>query len=132
MSDSWSSGRAFRTWNIIDDFKREILWIEIDTSLPAERVIRTLEMITSRRGFPVQIGMDNGSELISQEMAQWAEADGVELDFIQAGKPSQKAYAERFNRTFGEDVFDTYLFTCRQEARDITEEWIEEYNTIRP
>ena len=76
--------------------------------------------------------MENGSELISQKMAQWAEADGVELDFIQAGKPSQKAYAERFNRTFGEDVFDTYLFTCRQEDRDITEEWIEEYNTIRP
>ena len=132
MSDSLSSGRTFRTLNIIDDFNREILWIEIDTSLPAERVIRTLDMIASWRGYPVQIRMDNGPELIAQRMAQWAEAHGVELAFIQPGKPSQNAYAERFNRTFREDVLDAYLFTSLQEARDITEEWIEEYNAIRP
>ena len=132
MSDSLSSGRTFRTLNIIDDFNREILWIEIDTSLPAERVIRTLEMIASWRGYPKQIRMDNGPELISQKLAHWAEAHGVELAFIQPGKPSQNAYIERFNRTFREAVLDAYLFTSLHEAREITKAWIEEYNAIRP
>lgn len=132
MSDSLSSGRAFRTLNIIDDFNREILWIEIDFSLPALRTIRVLNMIASWRGYPKQIRMDNGPELISQNMADWAEVHAVELAFIEPGKPAQNAYIERFNRTFREDVLDAYLFTSVQEARDITEEWIEEYNAIRP
>ncbi len=89
-------------------------------------------MIASWRGYPIQIRMDNGPELISQKLAHWAEAHDVELAFIQPGKPSQNAYAERFNRTFREDVLDAYLFSSLQEARDITDEWIEEYNAIRP
>lgn len=76
--------------------------------------------------------MDNGSELISQNMANWAEAHSVELAFIEPGKPAQNAYIERFNCTFRENVLDSYLFTFVQEARDITEEWIEEFNAIRP
>lgn len=132
MSDSLSSGRAFRTLNIIDDFNREVLWIEIDLSLPALRTVRVLEMIASWRGYPKQIRMDNGPELISQNMSDWAEAHGVELAFIEPGKPAQNAYIERFNHTFREDVLDAYLFSSLQEAKDITEEWIEEYNAIRP
>ena len=132
MSDSLASGRAFRTLNIIDDFNREVLWIEIDTSLPAERVVRTLDRIASWRGYPKQIRMDNGPELISRKLAAWSEAHGVALAFIEPGKPAQNAYIERFNRTFREDVLDAYLFSTLQEVRDITEEWIEEYNTIRP
>jgi putative transposase len=82
MSDSLSNDRTFRTLNIIDDYNREVLWIEIDTSLPSERVVRTLDMIASWRGYPKQIRLDNGPELISQKMAQWAEAHDVELAFI--------------------------------------------------
>jgi putative transposase len=76
--------------------------------------------------------MDNGPELISKTLAEWAEVHDIDLAFIQPGKPAQNAYIERFNRTFREDVLDAYLFTSLQEARDITEEWIEEYNAIRP
>ncbi len=132
MSDSLSNGRTFRTLNIIDDFNREVLWIEIDTSLPAERVIRTLDMIASWRGYPEQIRLDNGPELISQKMTQWAEAHDVELAFIQPGKPTQNAYIERFNRTYREDVLNAYLFTSLHEAREITEPWMEAYNAVRP
>ena len=132
MSDSLSNGRAFRTLNIIDDFNREVLWIEIDTSLPAERVIRTLDMIAAWRGYPKQIRLDNGPELISRKMAQWAEGNNIELAFIQPGKPAQNAYIERFNRTFREDVLDAYLFSSLHEVREITEAWIEEYNAVRP
>ena len=132
MSDSLMSGRAFRTLNVIDDFNREGLWIDIDISIPAERVIRVLEMIALWRGYPKQLRIDNGPELISRRLAQWAETHKVELAFIQPGKPAQNAYIERFNRTFREAVLDAYLFSSIQEVRDIAEEWLEEYNTIRP
>jgi putative transposase len=131
MSDSLSNGRAFRTLNVMDDFNREALWIEADTSLPARRVIRTLDMLASWRGYPQQIRVDNGPELISKELAEWAERHQVVLAFIQPGKPAQNAYIERFNRTYREAVLDAYLFDSLEEVRSITEDWLEEYNAIR-
>ena len=116
MSVSWECGRTFRTFNIIDDFNREALWIEVDTSLPAERVVRVLEMLASWRGYPEQLRIDNGPELISHKLAAWAEKHSVELAFIQPGKPAQNAYIERFNRTFREEILDTYLVTMIQEV----------------
>ncbi len=132
MSDSLTSGRAFRTLNIIDDFNREALWIEIDTSLPAERVIRVLNMLIAWRGAPKQVRLDNGPEFISHRLGAWAEECQISLAHIQPGKPAQNAYIERFNRTFREDVLDAYLFSSIDEAREIAEQWLEEYNAIRP
>jgi len=132
MSDSLTNGRAFRTLNILDDYNREALWIEVDTSLPAERVIRVLDLLLLWRGVPHQIRMDNGPELISQRLAAWAIEHDVELAHIQPGKPAQNAYIERFNRTFREDVLDAYLFSSLKEVRGIVEPWLDEYNTVRP
>lgn len=132
MSDALSNGRTFRTLNVIDDFNREALWIEVDTSLPGERVVRVLEQLLSWRGKPAKIRMDNGPELISQRLESWARAKNIELLHIQPGKPAQNAYIERFNRTYREEVLDAYLFDDLQEVRYITEHWLEAYNTIRP
>ena len=132
MRDSLSNGRAFRTLNIMDDFNREALWIEADTSLPARRVTRTLDMLASWRGYPKQLRVDNGPELISKELADWAARHHVELAFIQPGKPAQNGYIERFNRTYREAVLDAYLFDSLEEVRSITEDWLEEYNAVRP
>jgi putative transposase len=132
MSDSLSDGRAFRTLNILDDFNREALWIEVDTSLPAERLIRILEILIPWRGSPTQIRMDNGPELISHRLESWAKEHSITLAHIQPGKPAQNAYIERFNRTFREDVLDAYLFSSLEEVRQIVEPWIENYNAIRP
>ena len=132
MSDALSNGRAFRTLNVIDDFNREALWIEVDTSLPAERVVRVLEQLLSWRGKPANIRMDNGPELISQRLESWAQEKHIDLLHIQPGKPAQNAYIERFNRTYREDVLDAYLFEDLEEVRHITEAWLEDYNTIRP
>jgi putative transposase len=132
MSDSLSNGRTFRTLNVIDDFNREALWIEVDTSLPTERVVRVLEQLLAWRGKPTSIRMDNGPELISQRLESWAKEEHIELLHIQPGKPAQNAYIERFNRTYREDVLDAYLFDNLQEVRHLTETWLEDYNTIRP
>jgi len=132
MSDALSNSRAFRTLNVIDDFNREALWIEVDTSLPAERVVRVLEQLLDWRGKPTRIRMDNGPELISQRLENWAKDHHIELLHIQPGKPAQNAYVERFNRTYREDVLDAYLFDDLEEVRHITNSWLEDYNTIRP
>jgi len=132
MSDALSNGRAFRTLNVIDDFNREALWIEVDTSLPAERVVRVLEQLLLWHGTPTRIRMDNGPELISQRLENWAKDHHIGLLHIQPGKPAQNAYVERFNRTYREDVLDAYLFDDLEEVRNLTEHWLEDYNTIRP
>ena len=88
MSDALSDGRTFRTLNVIDDYNREALWIEVDTSLPAERVVRILEQLLFLRGKPSSIRMDNGPELISRRLASWAREQPIELAHIQPGKPA--------------------------------------------
>jgi len=132
MHDSLVNGRTIRTLNIIDDFNREGLWIEVDTSIPAARVVRVLDMLALWRGYPKQLRLDNGPELISKTLADWAAEHDVTLAFIQPGKPAQNAFIERFNRTYREAVLDAYLFHTVAEVQAITEDWLEEYNAIRP
>ena len=132
MSDALLSGRKFRTFNLMDDYNREVLAIEIDTSLPAERVVRVLEQTTSWRGQPKRIRVDNGPEFISSKLGLWCEENGIVLQFIQPGKPTQNAYIERFNGSFRRDVLDAYLFENLHQVRMLAEEWMEDYNYHRP
>jgi putative transposase len=89
-------------------------------------------MLASWRGYPQQLRIDNGPELISHCLATWAEEYHVTLAFIEPDKPAQNRYIERFNRTYREDVLEAYIFGSLKEAREITETWMEEYNSIRP
>jgi putative transposase len=132
MHDTLYYGKPFRTLNIIDESNREILGIEIDTSLPAGRVIRTLEQLSEIYGQPQAIRLDNGPELRSAVMTEWCEDKGIELRYIQPGKPSQNAFIERFNRTYRHEVLDAYLFDDLDQVRDITDGWIKVYNEERP
>ena len=132
MSDSLMSGQRFRTFNVLDDFSREILAIEIDTNLPSARIIRVLDRLAAWRGYPAKLRMDNGPEFVSVQLAEWAEKHSVELEFTQPGKPTQNSYVERFNRTFREEVLNFYVFSRLSEVREITENWIVEYNEQRP
>lgn len=132
MSDALYSGKRFRTLNIIDDGVREVLKIVIDTSIPGGRVVRTLEQLADVRGVPGALRVDNGPEFISQALVQWCEARGVELRYIQPGKPNQNAYIERFNKTYRNEVLNAYLFTNLEQVREITSDWIRIYNEERP
>lgn len=132
MSDVLWSGRRFRTFNVVDDFNREALGIEIDLNLPAARVIRALERIAAWRGYPARIRMDNGPEFIAVALADWAEQNGVELEFIEPGRPMQNGFIERFNRSYREGVLDMYVFKTLEEVRERTEVWLKDYNEELP
>ena len=132
MSDSLFCGRRFRTFNVVDDYNREALAIEVDLSLPSARVVRVLERIVAWRGYPVKIRMDNGPEFISVTLADWAEKYGIKLEFIEPGKPTQNSYVERFNRTYRTEVLNMYAFRRLSEVRELTDNWIKEYNEERP
>ena len=132
MSDVLWSGRRFRTFNVVDDFNREGLAIEVDLNLPAERVVRVLERVAAWRGYPQKLRLDNGPELVAVALAEWAESHEVKLEFIEPGKPMQNAFIERFNRSYREAVLDMYIFKTLAEVKEETERWLEEYNTERP
>ena len=133
MRDTLYSGRVFRTFNAVDDYNREALAVEIDTNLPSGRVVRVLDRIADERGcYPEKLRMDNGPEFVGMVMAGWAEEHGVDLEFIQPGKPTQNSYIERFNRTYREEVLDLYVFNSLSEVRAVTEDFIREYNEERP
>jgi putative transposase len=132
MADALWSGRRFRTFNVLDDFNREALRIEIDTSLPAARIIRALDELVELRGSPRQVRMDNGPEFISEAFSRWALRHRIEPLFIQPGKPMQNGYIERFNRTYREEVLNAYVFETLDEVRRMTVDWLARYNTQRP
>jgi len=132
MSDSLYQGRSFRTLNVLDEGVREALAIEIDTSLPATRVVRTLEQLATWRGLPKALRLDNGPELTAQHFTDWCAAKGIELRHIQPGKPNQNAFIERFNRSYRTEVLNSWLFTSLDEVREITHRWIVSYNEERP
>ena len=95
MADQLADGRSFRTLNVLDDFNREGLAIEVDFSLPSERVVRVLNQIIAWRGRPLAIRVDNGPEYVSGRLQNWAENAGIGLIYIQPGNPQQNAYVER-------------------------------------
>jgi len=132
MCDSLVDGRRFRLLNIIDDYNRESLAIEIDTSLPALRVIRTLEQLIERRTKPAQIRVDNGPEFISGRLQQWCDNKQIRLQFIQPGKPMQNGFVERNNGSLRKELLDAYLFYSLREVRQMAEEWQHDYNHERP
>jgi putative transposase len=132
MSDVLRSGRAFRTLNILDDYHREILRIEVDVSLTAERVVRVLEQLIEVRGAPERIRVDHGPEFTSVAVSTWCAARDIKLEHIQPGKPNQNGFIERFNGTYRDQVLDAYLFDSIDEVREVTGRWVTEYNTIRP
>lgn len=132
MADALWSGRRFRTFNVIDDFSREALRIEIDTSLPSGRVVRALNELIELRGKPKRLRLDNGPELISHALAQWARENLIELCFIQPGKPNQNAYIESFNGRLRDECLNEHCFITLDHAKILIEAWRREYNEERP
>lgn len=132
MSDTLSDGRTFRTFNVLDDYNREGLGVEVDLSLPSARVVRSLEQIIQWRGKPAALRCDNGPEYLSQTLVDWATKQRITLLYIQPGKPNQNAYVERFNRTARHEWLDMHQFESIEHAQLLATQWLWQYNNERP
>jgi putative transposase len=131
MSDALICGRRFRTFNVVDDFNREALHIEVDTSISSERLIRVFARLHRDRGLPQVLRTDNGPEFLGKAFTQWAKVAGMAIQYIQPGKPNQNAYIERFNRTLREELLDQHLFARLHDVREAIYWWMIEYNEKR-
>lgn len=132
VSDVLTNGRRFRVLNIIDDFNREIIAMEVGTSMPAERVLRVLEKVIWCTGKPENIRVDNGPEFIADVFKNWCNGNGITIKYIQPGKPTQNSFIERFNGSYRRGVLDAYLFDNLTQVRELTENWMNDYNESRP
>jgi putative transposase len=132
MSDTLWDGRRYRLLNIVDDFNREVLHIEADTSLPTTRLIRTLEYLKEFRGLPKVMRVDNGPEFISCKLDLWCKQHQIQLLFIQPGKPTQNSYVERCNGNIRRELLNAYVFNSLDEVREMAEDWRADYNSSRP
>ena len=130
--DTLADGRGFRTLNIVDDFTRECVAIEVDRSLPGLRVTRVLDRLHATVGLPQMIVVDNGPEFAGRTLDAWAYARGVTLRFIRPGKPIENAYVESFNGKFRDECLNEHWFISLADAKAAIEAWRIDYNTVRP
>lgn len=132
VTDVLENKRRFRAFNIIDDYNREALHIEIDFSLTSNRVIWVLNHLINKKGKPKKIRMDNGPEFIAHIASVWSEMHEIEFKYIQPGKPTQNAFVERFNGSYRRGVLNKYIFENIDQVREQTQIWMDDYNHHRP
>lgn len=132
VHDQFENGRCYRVFAAVDDFTRESVAMEAASSLPAAKVTEVLDRAIARRGRPRRIVCDNGSEFTSLWFMQWAARHGIDIQFIQPGKPTQNAFAESFNGRFRDECLNTHWFRTLPQARHIIAKWQQHYNAERP
>lgn len=132
MLDQLADGRRFRVLTLVDDFTRECLALEADTSIGGKRVARVLDRLAFLRRLPQVITVDNGPEFSGNALDEWAFRNNVKLDFIRPGKPVENAFIESFNGKFRDECLNDNWFLSLEEARRIIETWRLDYNRHRP
>jgi putative transposase len=132
VHDRLDGGRPFRSLNVVDEFSRESLAIEVDFSIPGPRVTRVLEWLRETRGLPEEIVIDNGPEFVSVALDRWAWEHKVKMRFIQPGKPNQNCFIESFNGRFRDECLNQHVFHSLAHAKDLIEDWRDDYNRFRP
>jgi putative transposase len=130
--DVLDDGRRFRLLTVVDDFTRSCLAIDVDTSIGGRRVAQVLQRLIETRGTPARLVTDNGPEFISRALDAWAYAHGIDLHFIEPGKPNQNAYIESFNGRLRDECLNEHWFFSLGQARETIETWRLDYNAVRP
>lgn len=116
VSDGFVDGRRLRCLNIVDDFTKACLALEVDTSLPGRGVVTVLERLAESRGLPASVTVDNGPEFVSQVLDEWSYRRQLQLQFIEPGKPQQNAYIESSNCKFRDEWLNEHWFLSMRRA----------------
>lgn len=132
VSDQLANGRRFRVLNVLDDHTREVIGQLTDFSINGGQFARFLTQMIESRSAPDQVTCDNGTEFTSKAMFYWQKESGVQLGFIQPGKPTQNAFVESLNGKFRNECLNQHWFRSLDEARDKIDQWREHYNNVRP
>jgi putative transposase len=132
LSDAFTDGRRFRILAIVDDYSRECLALVADTSISGGRLVRELDRLTAWRGRPAMVVSDNGTEMTSNAILQWAEKSGLEWHYIAPGKPQQNGFIESFNGRLRDECLNETLFSSLSQARAMLADWRDDYNHTRP
>jgi putative transposase len=132
VHDSLSDGRRFRALTLVDTMSRESPAIEVETSLPARRVVAVLERLAQTQGLPQVLQVDTGPEFISQALDEWAQRRGIKLKFSRLGTPTDNPYIEALNGRFREECLNQHWFLSLEDARQTIEAWRLDYNEVRP
>jgi putative transposase len=132
MQDRLENGHKIRLFNVIDDFNRQALCVEVESSFKSCNILWVLNHLIKRFGKPKRIRMDNGPEFIATTTQSWSEGHGIEFVYIQPGKPTQNSFIERFNGSLRRDVLDAMSFQTIQEVRAESQRWMDDYNHNRP
>lgn len=132
LSDALAWGRTFRLLAVIDNYTREALVIDVGPSIPGRRVVAVLNRVIAERGTPAELLMDNGPELTGKALDQWAYERGVQLHFIEPGRPVQNAWIESFNGRPRDECLNEHWFLSLADAQQIIEQWRLDYNRQRP
>ena len=132
MSDELYDGRRIRLLTLVDNHTRESLAIEVGQRIRGHKVVEVLERVTRERGKPQVIRVDNGPEFLSKDLDLWAYFNGVKLDFIRPGKPTDNALIEAFNSRFRQECLNEHWFLSLEDAQEKVDAWRDDYNLDRP
>ncbi len=132
MHDSTTSGRKLRILNVVDDYTREAIWMEVSTSISGAHVTRVLDQLIELRGKPESLLTDNGPEFTGSALDAWTYKCNINHEFIEPGKPNQNAYVESFNGKVRDECLNEHWWLTVDHARNAIEDWRNDYNTVRP
>ncbi len=132
MQDPTQVEKAYRNFNILDEYTRECLLAKAARRFSHEEVMAYLTGLFCERGVPVHIRSDNGSEFVARRLRDWLGRLAVKPLFIEPGSPWENGYIESFNGKMRDELLDREIFYSVKEAEILIEQWRIEYNTIRP
>ena len=130
--DRTREGRPLKLLNVVDEFTRECLAIEVARKQSSRDVLRTLAGLMLRHGIPKHIRSDNGPEFVAKAVREWLSRLGIETLFIEPGSPWENGYIESFNGNLRDELLNGEIFTTLTEPKVLTELWRREYNQVRP
>jgi putative transposase len=130
--DATDDGRELKFLNVVDEFTREALAIEVDRSINAEETVAVLARLAAKRGAPTSIRADNGPELTAAVLREWCRQGKTDTAYIEPGSPWQNPFVESFNSRMRDELLNTEVFTCLEEARVLADDWRQDYNANHP